>query len=126
MSFTIYLDDCLDDDHLIALLRQEGFVVISPRKVGTIGLSDEEHLNYCARNGYAILTADADDFSDLHENWRSKGLHHAGIIVICRERDVRKHMTNRKIARALKNLLEACEKSEVPIVNEFIVLNQWR
>jgi len=67
MSLTIYLDDCVDDDHLIAALQKEGFKVFSPRKVGTSGWSDEAHLEFCAQQGFAILTANADDFHDLHE-----------------------------------------------------------
>ncbi|MFA0734899.1 MAG: hypothetical protein OGMRLDGQ_001399 [Candidatus Fervidibacter sp.] len=30
MSLTIYLDDCVDDNLLIAALQKEGFKVLSP------------------------------------------------------------------------------------------------
>ncbi|MCX7969706.1 MAG: DUF5615 family PIN-like protein [Armatimonadetes bacterium] len=123
---TLYLDDHFDGDYLIALLHREGFEVVSPRRVGTKGWNDEDHLKYCAQHGYAILTANAGDFRKLHQRWRAEGRSHAGIIVVYYEHDVSKNMTLHEIARALKNLLEACEKSGVPIVNEFIVLNQWR
>jgi hypothetical protein len=126
MSLTIYLDDCVDDNLLIAALQKEGFKVLSPRGVGTAGWSDEAHLEFCAQQGFAILTANADDFHDLHEEWQRQGKHHAGIIAICREKDVRKHMRIKDIVSALKKLLKAHRQLGLLIANEFIVLNHWR
>jgi len=126
MSLSIYLDDCVDDDHLIAALQKEGFKVVSPRRVGTMGWSDKAHLEFCAQQGFVILTANADDFHDLHEEWQKQGKRHAGIVAICREKDVRKHMRIKDIVSALKKLLNAHCQSGLPITNEFIVLNHWR
>ena len=51
-EFTVYLDECLDRDQLIALLRREGWTVFSPRDVGSLRWKDEEHLEFCAQHGY--------------------------------------------------------------------------
>ncbi len=62
----IYLDDDLDSNMLIRLLRQAGHEVLSPRDAGTRGVTDIEHLQYAASHQLVILTANAGDFIDLH------------------------------------------------------------
>lgn len=121
-DFTIYLDDDLDKNLLIALLRREGWMVVSPRAIGTSGFSDEEHLTYCSHRGYPILTRNARDFRQLHEVWQTQGRQHAGILAVYAERDLSKNMSDHDIVRAIKKLLA----SGIPIANQFIVLNHWR
>ncbi|MDW8030032.1 MAG: DUF5615 family PIN-like protein [Armatimonadota bacterium] len=122
MALSIYLDDSLDDDELIARLRMAGYDVVSPRQVGTSGWDDHEHLTYASERGYVILTADAKGFSALHELWQKSGRAHAGILVVYRERDVSKNMAKPEIVRAIGNLLG----SGVPVVGELHCLNHWR
>ncbi len=50
MPLSLYLDDCADDDRLIALLRRSGHEVNTPRLAKTAGDSDNQHLDYAARN----------------------------------------------------------------------------
>ena len=87
-DFIIYLDDDLDKNRLIALLRREGWTVVSPRAIGTSGFSDVEHLTYCSQRGYPILTRNARDFRQLHEAWQAQGKQHAGILAVYAERDL--------------------------------------
>jgi len=121
-DFTVYLDECLDSDKLVALMQREGWRVISPRNVGTLGLSDADHLEFCAQHGYSLLTADPDDFLALHHQWQAQGRQHAGILAVYAERDLSKNMSDHDIVRAIKNFLA----SGIPIANQFIVLNHWR
>ncbi|MFA0750438.1 MAG: hypothetical protein SLRJCFUN_000841 [Candidatus Fervidibacter sp.] len=121
-DFTVYLDECLDSDKLIALLKREGLKVVSPRDVGTLGCGDFEHLEFCAQNGYTLLTADPDDFLALHRQWQAQGRKHSGILAVYAERDLSKNMSDYDIVRAIKKLLA----SGAPIANQFIVLNHWR
>jgi len=121
-DFTVYLDDDLDKNRLIALLQREGWTVISPRAIGTSGLSDEEHLTYCSQRDYPILTRNARDFRQLHEAWQAQGRKHSGILAVYAERDLSKNMSDYDIVRAIKKLLA----SGTPIANQFIVLNHWR
>jgi hypothetical protein len=44
----IYLDDCADDDDLVALLSQAGHTVYNPRTERTRGASDLRHLAYAS------------------------------------------------------------------------------
>ncbi|MCS7264443.1 MAG: DUF5615 family PIN-like protein [Armatimonadetes bacterium] len=71
MGLSIYLDDSIDNDLLLALLEQAGHKVVSPRTVGTTGCSDEAHLEYAVQHGCALLTADVVDSEELHERWQS-------------------------------------------------------
>lgn len=122
MPFSLYLDDCLDWDLLIVLLRHAGHTVISPRDVGTRNWDDPDHLTYAAQQGYVLLTKDCDDFTQLHHDWQAQGRAHAGIFLVYYEGDVSKDMKPHDIVRAIGNLLA----SRLPVVNEVHVLNHWR
>jgi predicted nuclease of predicted toxin-antitoxin system len=55
------LDDDLDSNRLIGLLKNEGHTVVSPREVGMRGSTDLDHLQYASRNGLVLLTANVSD-----------------------------------------------------------------
>lgn len=80
-----YLDDCADDDELIAFLSQAGHTVHTPRTEQTRGLSDPDHLRYAAGRGYTLVTSNPADFRALHETWHASGIGHAGILLICQD-----------------------------------------
>jgi len=123
MPLTIYSDDNIDDDELIARLRKAGYRVVSPRQVGTSGCKDLEHLAYAAKHGYVLLTEDAKEFTEKwHRQWLEEGHSHSGILVIHHERDVSKNMTYDDIIRAIDNIVA----SGVSLANEVYSLNQWR
>ena len=119
---TIYLDDCSDDDDLIAFLTQAGHTVISPRTAGTKGWDDPDHLAYAAAHGDVLLTHNPKDFDMLHKSWQTQGRTHSGIFLIYQDNNVRKDMTSPDIVRAIGNLLT----SGLSIVNEVYILNQWQ
>jgi hypothetical protein len=118
----IYLDDCSDDDDLIAYLSRAGHTVYSPRGEGTLGASDSRHLEHAAAHGYTLLTHNPADFRELHEAWRALGRSHSGILVIYQDNVKGKDMQLADIVHAIGNLLA----SGLPIPNELHVLNHWR
>ena len=122
MALTIYLDDCSDDDDLLAFLTQAGHTVITPRAAGTKGWDDPDHLEYAASHGYVLLTHNPRHFNTLHQSWQAQGRTHAGIFLIYRDNNVRKDMTHADVVRAIGNLLAL----GLPIVNEVHTLNRWR
>lgn len=69
-----------------------------------------------------LLTANAGDFLDLHENWLRQGLTHQGILAVYRENNPARDMSFQQIARAVTRI----EKSGLPLVNTFQNLNFWR
>jgi hypothetical protein len=122
MPFSIYLDDCSDDDYLINLLRHAGYVIVSPRDGGTLGWDDADHLEYATQHGHALLTHDPQDFQALHNVWQSQGRQHPGLLLVYQDNDSSRDMTANDIVRALENLLA----SGLPIVNTIHTLNHWR
>ena len=118
----IYLDDDHDADILIGLLQQAGHNVISPRSVGTSGLSDKRHMSYSADNDYILLTGNARDFIGLSQKWLAAGKHHPGILIVYKENNPKRDMTPQQIARAVSNI----EQSGLPLANACHNLNFWR
>lgn len=118
----IYLDDDLDWNALIGSLRQLGHEVISPRAAGTSGSDDADHLLHAVAFGCALLTGNARDFIQLHEEWMAQGRHHHGILIVYRENNPARDMTFQQIAQAVTKL----EQAGIPLANAYHNLNFWR
>ena len=118
----VYLDDDVDANELIGLLRQGRHEVISPRTVGTRGVVDEEHMRYAAANGLVLLTANAEDFASLHAEWTARKQGHNGILILYRENNPARDMSFEQIADAVTQV----ERSGVPLANSLHNLNFWR
>jgi hypothetical protein len=118
----LYLDDNSDDLVLAALLRKAGHAVGRPVDFGLAGASDARHLEQAIRIGLVVLTADREDFRDLHGLVRTSGGSHSGILVVRYDNDPKRDMKPKHIVAAIGKL----ERSGVSIVNQIAVLNQWR
>lgn len=118
----VYLDDDLDSNILISLLKHSGHAPVSPRSVKTRGASDAEHLSYAASNGFALLTANAVDFIQLHDKWRALGQSHHGILIVYRENDPSRDMSFREIAATVTRI----QDSGIALMNTIQNLNFWR
>lgn len=119
---TIYLDDDSADHVLVKLLKKDGHGVIVPADVNNQGAKDPAHLILCLQNQHVLLTRNYGDFRLLHDLVRLSGGHHPGIMAVRRDNDPTRDMTVKGIARAIRNLL----KANIPIADEFHLLNQWR
>ena len=73
------------DEHITTLLapalRRRGYEAQSCVEANTLGWDDEEHLNYAAERGMALLTSDAADFIPMARRWYASEHEHAGIII---------------------------------------------
>ena len=118
----VYLDDDLDSDTLSRLLQREGHEVVSPRAVGTRGFADEEHLRHAMANELVLLTANAQDFVDLHQAWMRQQRHHGGILIVYRENNPARDMSFQQIAEAVSEIAQ----SGLPLVDAFHNLSFWR
>jgi predicted nuclease of predicted toxin-antitoxin system len=118
----IYLDDNSAKASLANLLRRAGHQVTLPADLGLAGTTDPRHLASCAGQGLVLLTRDHDDFLDLHDLIQATHGRHAGILVVRADNDPARDMKDRDIVRAIINL----EAAQVPIDNEFHILNHWR
>ena len=54
-------------------LKRRGIKIIAARDAGNLGLSDEEQLNYAAKNNFVIVTHD-DDFLTMAIKYDHKGI----------------------------------------------------
>ena len=54
-------------------LKRRGIKIFSARDAGNLGLSDEEQLNYAAKNNFVIVTHD-DDFLTMAIKYDHKGI----------------------------------------------------
>lgn len=118
----LYLDDDSADSLLLRLLRKAGHDVQLPQDIGMSGESDPVHLTAAARSQRVLLSANHDDFRELHELVYYTGGAHSGILIVRYDNDTRRDLTQKGIVVAISRLLTA----NVPIQNEFIILNEWR
>lgn len=118
----LYLDDDLDSNALIALLRRADHEVVSPRAAGIRGAADEQHLRYAASESLVLLTANAQDFISLHNVWRRQGREHQGILIVYRENNPARDMCFQQIALAVTEV----DQSGLPLMNTLNNLNFWR
>jgi len=87
-----------------------------------MGASDARHLEYAIRQGLTGLTSDLRDFRELHQLVLTAGGSHPGILVVRYDNDPKRDMKPKHIVAAIAKLA----RSGAPVVNQFIVLNQWR
>ena len=118
----LYLDDDSVEDLLVKLLRSASHDVQIPFDVGRSGSDDPVHLTHAIDAGRVLLTANSDDFEDLHKLIKAAKGRHAGILVVRKDNDPRRDMTPRGIVLAIRNL----EASGIEVANDFHILNHWR
>lgn len=118
----VYLDDDLDSNALIGRLKQEGHEVVSPREVGTRGVSDEEHLRYAAAHTLVLLSANCADFIDRQTEWTRQQREHKGILLVYRDNNAARDMTFQQIAHAVTQI----ERAGLRLANACHNLNFWR
>jgi predicted nuclease of predicted toxin-antitoxin system len=118
----IYLDDNRLDVLLVGLLRKAGHTVIIPADVNLTGARDARHFAHAIRDNLVALTADRDDFLDLHDVVLAATGVHNGIVVVRFDNDAKRDMRPNHIVAAIGKL----ERSGLDITTQVIVLNHWR
>ena len=83
MDARVYLDECASHD-LVGALRLRGHNVTSALEQGlaNIGESDEAQLAYATSQGWLLLTHNERHFHALSQEYRRRGDHHSGIIIV--------------------------------------------
>lgn len=80
------------------------------------------HLTYSVKEDRVLLTGNHRDFLNLHNLVVQVRGHHPGILVVRRDNDPKRDLTPTGIVRALRKLLAA----QVPVADQYIILNHWR
>jgi predicted nuclease of predicted toxin-antitoxin system len=118
----LYLDDNLSIPALAATLQKAGHQVVRPADAHLLGVSDARHLEFAIRSRLVLLTADRNDFRELHDLVQASGGTHSGILLVRFQNDVKRDMKPKHIVRAISKLQKACYQ----LTNSIVVLNQWR
>jgi len=99
-------------------LRDHGVDVLTTTEAGRLNASDAHQLDFAARNGRVIYTANVRDFRPLHGAVLQGGGHHSGIIVRGKQR-----VSDERQLRALFALI--AERSEDACADALLWLNDW-
>lgn len=118
----LYLDDNMTSHILAKKLQNAGHDVQLPADVGMSGEDDPVHLTHAIVEDRVCLSYNYGDFEILHNLVITSLGHHPGILVVRRDNDLKRDMSNSDIVRAIGNLLAA----GVPIIDQCIILNHWR
>ena len=118
----LYLDDDIASHRLAQLLRTAGHDVQLPLDVSLGGKADAIHLAHATRQQRACVSRNYTDFEDLHDLVAAVQGRHPGILIVRRDNDPKHNLTPRAIVRSIGNLIAA----QVPIQNQYIILNHWR
>ena len=120
MSLRLYLDDCAFSHKLRRLLIQAGHDVQVPADVRPplTGEDDVIHFAHAQATGRVILTMNAKDFKELHDETSN----HPGVLAVYQDNNPAKDMNYHEIVHAISNL----ENSGVTIAGGFWVLNAYR
>lgn len=111
LNLSIYLDEDVDSDLLMGVLRKSGFKVISPRAVGMRRklsrhkINDEVQLAYAAGNGCVFLTANTAHFLNIYKTWKINKVIHCGILLLHKYNNPAKDMTFDQITKAILNII---------------------
>jgi hypothetical protein len=118
----IYVDEDLAAGLLVRLLLRSAHDVESPAGAGMLGRSDPSQLTFAIHESRICLTANYDDYEELHLLVREAHGSHPGILVVRQDNDPARDLTPKGIVAAIRKL----EAAGVPMANEYIVLNHWR
>ncbi|MGA3028983.1 MAG: DUF5615 family PIN-like protein [Bryobacteraceae bacterium] len=82
----LYLDEDVSRHQLVWALRSRGFDVLTSFEAGMNGQCDDSQLAFAASQGRLLLTANARDFAQLHQEWMCQGRTHAGVVFVPQQR----------------------------------------
>jgi predicted nuclease of predicted toxin-antitoxin system len=118
----IYLDDDSVSALLAQLLRRAGHDVQLPIEVGLAGADDPVHLTHAVVDNRVLLSHNHDDFAKLQDLAMALRGHHPGIVIVRKDNNPKRDLSERGIGRAIAKLLA----SGIPIADQLHILNQWR
>src|SRR5438094_1858732 len=100
----IYIDEDMASGLLIHLLKKAGHDVESPSSVARLGRSDPAQLSFAIHECRLCLTANYDDYEDLHLLVREAQGKHPGILVVRQENNPTRDLTPKGIVSAIRKL----------------------
>lgn len=102
MTVALYFDDDCADSRLVRGQRMAGFEVTTSGVEGMFGSLDSEHLDWAAGAECVLISSNVKDFERLSSELLSRGLSHAGILLI--------HQNRYSLGERLSALLTFCHE----------------
>jgi predicted nuclease of predicted toxin-antitoxin system len=118
----LYLDDDIASVLLLRLLQKAGHDVQRPQDAGMAGKDDSIHFAHAIREDRVLLSHNHRDFENLHHLILTAQGSHPGILIVRKDNDPRRDLSEHGIVRALGKLLRA----GLVLDDNLHVLNQWR
>jgi hypothetical protein len=100
----LFVDEDACEEAVVSALRRKGFDVLTVLDVDRAGIGDDDQLRFATSLRRAVYSLNTRHFARHHREYLSRGEHHAGIIVIPRQR----YSIGEKIRR-LADFLEATD-----------------
>jgi hypothetical protein len=104
----LYVDEDAAQNIVVDGLRRAGVDVVTASQVGMRGAPDEAHLARAVADARTLYTLNAAHFARLHKEALHDGRHHAGIIIVPRQR----YSPSEKLRR-LRELLDTTTAEEM-------------
>jgi hypothetical protein len=82
LRIRFYFDDDSAERALLEALRMRGVTVCTPIDAGLAGADDADHLAWCAKNEWVLVTHNISDFWALHTDLLAGGNGHSGLVLI--------------------------------------------
>ena len=76
-----YLDENMSSK-IGEIMRSLGAEAVSAHEVAMVGASDEEQLDFAARQGRCLVTFNRNDFIELSRLYLDSGRAHSGVIIV--------------------------------------------
>jgi hypothetical protein len=86
------------DGDLVRGLRSRGIDVITAAEAGMIRRKDEDHLSLATSQGRVLYSFNVGDYHEIHSEWMTTGVIHAGMILATQKR----YSTGDQIRRLLR------------------------
>ena len=101
----VYLDENVDL-LVAAMLRAQGFGVVTTQEANLVGASDAAQLAFAVQQKCCLVTHNRDDFVSLHKQYINENREHLGIIVAVMRRPG-------EVAGRLAHLLDTYTADEI-------------
>jgi len=103
------------------MLKAAGHNVTTVFELGLAGMPDYDVLLCAIKTKRILFTQNCEDFVSLSESIISNGGKHPGIILLYKNNNQKKDMSNQDIVKAINNLV----KMDIAIPNSVHSLNQY-
>src|SRR5687768_9805183 len=103
----VYIDEDLAQGLLVRLLRTAGHDVEDPSGARLMGSSDPVQFRFAIRDQRVCLTANYEDFEDLHLLIKEANGNHPGVFVVRQENNPARDLSPKGIVTAIRKLQSA-------------------